>query len=120
MSDRKLVVQVAGYADSDARERAELAWGLQEQLRKLDVEDVSPPTGDAPGGAKGSAFDWAQLVVTLAGSLPPVVTAVRAWLGHHAGVSIALEIDGDRIELSDASPSERRALFDAWMTRHGG
>ena len=59
------------------------------------------------------------MVVTLAGSLPPLVAAVRAWLGRHPEASIELEIDGDRLMLSEPSASERRELIGTWMKRHG-
>jgi hypothetical protein len=120
VEDQQLKVHVGGYADSDIQERAELAWSLHEELRGLDIEDVWRSPLEAPRGAKGSAFDWAELVVTLAGSLPPFVAAIRAWLGRHPGAAISLEIDGDRLELSDASVSERRELIETWMQRHGG
>jgi hypothetical protein len=114
-------LHVAGYADGDAEERAELAWRLEQELRELDVEDVSHAGAEeAPPGAKGSAVEWAQLVITFAGSLPPLVTALRSWLGRHPGSSITLEIDGDRLTLSDPSSSERSELIAAWMGRHGG
>jgi hypothetical protein len=117
---RQISVHVAGYEDSDREERAELAWGLSEELRALDVEDVSRPAGQPQIGTKGSALEWAQLVVTLAGSLPPLVGAVRGWLGRHPGAAVSLEIDGDRLELTNVAADERRELIDAWMQRHGG
>jgi hypothetical protein len=111
---------VAGYADSDPEERAELAWHLEQELRELDVEDVTHTRAETPAGAKGNAVEWAQLAVAFAGSLPPLVAVLRSWLGGHPGVSITLEIDGDRLTLSDPSDSERRELVAAWLGRHGG
>lgn len=111
---------VVGYADSDPEERAELAWRLEEELRGLDVNDIRRPSGPPPAGAKGPALEWAQLVISLAGSLPPLMGALRGWLGRHRGASITVEVDGDRLTLSDASESERRELTAAWMARHGG
>jgi hypothetical protein len=113
-------LHVVGYADSDPAERADLAWRLQHELRPLDVEDVGPAAGQLPAGAKGSALEWAQLVVTLAGSLPPLVAALQGWLGRHPGASITAEIDGDRLTLSEPSASERREVIAAWVARHGG
>lgn len=113
-------IHVAGYADSDAQERAELAGRLEEELRQLDVEDISRPQLEPRDGAKGSAFEWAQLIVTFAGSLPALVSAVRGWLGRHPGSSVTLEIDGDRLTLEQASLQERRELIETWMKRHGG
>jgi hypothetical protein len=31
-----------------------------------------------------------------------------------------VEIGGDRLELTDASPAERRQLLDLWIRQHGG
>jgi hypothetical protein len=114
-------LHIAGYEDSDPEEQAELAWRLEEELRQLDdADDISHPQTTAPGGAKGSGLEWAQLVVDLAGSLPALVGAVRSWLRRHPGASITVEIDGDAVTLSDASASERRELIEAWLKRHGG
>jgi hypothetical protein len=116
---RVVRLHIAGYPDSDDQERAELSWRLEQELRELDVDDVSPPGAEVPEGAKGSVLEWTQLVVSFAGSLPPLVAAVRAWLGRHEGASITIEIDGDRLTLSDASARERSEFIDAWMARHG-
>ena len=70
---------VAGFRDSDPEEQAELAWGLQGELSSLDVESFTRAHAEAPPGAKGAALDWAQLVVSLAGTLPALVAAVRSW-----------------------------------------
>jgi hypothetical protein len=113
-------LHVAGYADSDAQERGELAFRLQEELGELDLEDVSRPSGRLPEGAKGTAVEWAELVVSLAGTLPPLMAALRAWLGRHPGAEITLEVDGDRLTLSDATAGERCELLESWMARHAG
>lgn len=113
-------LEVAGYEDSDAEERAKLTASLRDELRAIDVEDVSHPAADPQSGAKGTAFEWAQLVVTLGGSLPAVIGALRAWLGRHEGASVTLEINGDRLTLSNPSAREREELIAAWMARHAG
>lgn len=118
MEQRELNVHVAGYPDSDAHERAALARGLQKELLRLDVERISRPSRPSPAGAKGSALEWAQLAVTFAGALPPLVAVVRGWLARHPGASITLEIDGDRLELAELPPSELREEVAAWMKRH--
>jgi hypothetical protein len=120
VTQQTIRISVDGYPDSDAQERAELAWRLEEDLRRLDVEDISRPRSEQPGGAKGSALEWAQLIVTLAGSLPPLVSAARGWVDRHPGASITLEIDGDRLTLDQPSADERRELIDTWIRRHDG
>ena len=112
-------LRVAGFPDSDPEERAELAWRLQDELSSLDVEDVTRATRASPAGAKGVALEWAQLVVTLAGTLPALVAAVRSWAERHPGAEVTLEVDGDRVMLSDASAEDRQRLVSAWLRRHG-
>jgi hypothetical protein len=117
---REVRLQVVGYPDSDRDERAELAWRLQEELRGLDIHEVSRPSTRPPPGAKGAALDWAELIVTLSGSLPLLITAVRSWSDRHPNASVSLEIDGDQLTVNDASSSEARELIDLWLKRHGG
>ena len=112
-------MRVAGFPDSDPEEQAELAWRLQEDLSSLDVEDVTRTSTDPPAGAKGAGLEWAQLVVTLGGTLPALVAAVRGWAERHPGAEVTLELDGDCVTLSDASPEERQRLLSAWLRRHG-
>ncbi len=111
-------MHVDGFSDSDPEERAELAWRLQEDLIEADVGSVSRPPAPAPAGAKGPTLEWAQLLVTLVGALPGLVAAVRGWHNRHADASVTLEIDGDRVTLSDGSSREGRELLAAWLQRH--
>lgn len=112
-------MHVGGFPDSDPEEQAELAWRLQDDLVASDVGNVSRPPAPEPEGAKGAALEWAQLTVTLAGSLPALVAAVRGWRDRHPRASVTLEIDGDRVTLSDGSSREGRALLEAWVQHHG-
>jgi hypothetical protein len=112
-------LHVAGYPDSDAEERAGLAAGLRDEIAD-GVEDVSHPSLQPPPGAKGSALEWAQLLVTMVGTLPPLVVAVRGWLARHEGAAVTVEIDGDTLTLGNASDAEQRRLVEAFLARHGG
>jgi hypothetical protein len=116
----QLRVQVQGLADSDDEERAELASRLRDEMLEQGVEEVAHPEAHTPQGAKGAAFEWAQLVVGLAGSLGPLLTALRGWIGRHPDAAITLEIDGDTITLDKASPADRQRLVEAFLARHGG
>jgi hypothetical protein len=115
----QLRVQVQGLPDSDDEERAELTSRLREEMIEQGVEEVAHPDASAPGGAKGAAFEWAQLVVGLAGSIGPLLSALRGWLGRHPDAGITLEIDGDTITLDKASPADRARLVEAFLARHG-
>jgi len=111
-------LHIEGYPDSDDEERAELAWRLGQDLSDLDIDEVRRPAADAPAGAKGSTLEWAQLIVTLAGTLPSLVMAVQAWTERHRGASVTLDIGGDRLTLDNLSADERRALVQEWLDRH--
>jgi len=112
-------VHVDGFPDSDPEERAELAWRLRDDLIASEIGSVSQARTVAPAGAKGVALEWAQLLVTLAGTVPGLVAVVRGWQVRHPHSSVTLEIDGDRVTLSDGSSAEGRALLEAWLQRHG-
>ena len=111
-------LHVAGYPDSDDADRADLATRLRGDLLAHDV-DVAHPQAQAPPGAKGAAVEWAQLVVTLAGTVPGMIAALQGWLARHPRAAVSLEIDGDTLTLDEASPAERRRLVETFLARHG-
>jgi hypothetical protein len=113
-------LQVVGFPDSDDEERADLAWRLREEMLDRGVDDVSHPSIPAPAGAKGGAVEWAQLVVTLVGTVPPMIMALQAWLGRHPKAAVTLEIDGDKLTLENASDADQRRLVETFLARHGG
>jgi hypothetical protein len=115
----QLRLQVAGYADSDDEERAELTSRLQADLAANDVEVVRP-RADAPPGAKGTGLDWAQLVATFAGTMPGMFAALQGWLNRHPRASVSLEIERDTLTLEEASPADQRRLVETFLARHGG
>ncbi len=110
-------VHVGGYADSDDEERAELASRLRTDLQAHDLE-VSYPDAQPPPGAKGGAYEWAELAVTVAGSMQGMTAGVQGWLGRHKGATVSLEIDGDKLTLEDASPADQRRLLETFLARH--
>jgi len=113
-------ISVIGLEGTDGHERADLASDLRDHLLTEDVVDeVQHPPVPAPDGGKGTFFEWTQLVVTLAGSLPALITAIRAWQTQSSGASVSVSIDGDEVTLTDATPAERTALVNAWLRRHG-
>ena len=113
-------MHVAGYADSDAEERADLAAGLRKELADGVADDVSHPSIRPPPGAKGAGLEWAQLLVTMAGTVPPLIMAVQGWLGRHRGAAVTVEIGGDTLTLGEGAEAEQRQLVEAFLNRHGG
>ena len=73
----------------------------------------------AAAGAKGTGLEWVQLVRRLAGTLGPLLAALRGWIGRHPDAAVTLQIDGDKLTLDEASPADRRRMIEAFLARHG-
>jgi hypothetical protein len=111
--------------DADAERLDALTGYLRGELLQLDVGDVSAlRAGVPPPGAR--ALDVAAiggLLVTLGGSadgLRSVVSAVREWLRRGDGTRrmVRLELDGDALELSEASAADQERLIALFVGRH--
>jgi hypothetical protein len=123
MGDR-LRVQLSEEG-ADAERLDTLTGYLRGELLQLDVGDVvALRAGAPPPGAR--ALDVAAiggLLVTLGGSvdgLRSVVSAVRQWLRHGDGTlrMVRLELDGDALELSQASAADQERLIGLFVGRH--
>jgi hypothetical protein len=115
---KQLHIAVRGDADSDDERRAELTARLRSELQAHGI-DADRPVTTAPDGAKGNSLEWAQLVVTLSGTLPVAVSAIRGWLGRHDDTQISVSIDGDEITVHNPTDEEQAELLRAWTERHG-
>ncbi len=113
----EIQLHVAGD-EGDTEASAQLSSRLRDELLELDVDDVTRPSAVAPDGAKGDALAWAQLVVTLSGSLPALIGVIRSWRGRQRGATVTIEHAGDKLVLSDATPEEQSALVESWLARH--
>ena len=111
-ADAERLAVVTGYL------RAEL-------LQVVDVEEVSAlPAGEPPPGARvfGVATVGA-LLITLGQSvegLRSVVSVIREWLGRREGTgrAVRLALDGDALELSQASAADQERLIELFIRRH--
>jgi hypothetical protein len=120
---RRMTVVLDGGFDTDAPELAELTGQLRRQLLELDVETVElVRSTDVPEGAKPlDAVSIGALVVTAGpGLLKTVVGLVGKWLARRPVRGARLTIDGDTIELSDATAAEQQQLIAAFVDRHSG
>ena len=110
---------------ADAERLAVLTGYLRAELLRLDVEDVTAPkAGEAPPGARvvGVAAVGALLVALgqSAEGLRSVVSAIRDWLRRGGGTQrmVRLELDGDALELSEASAADQERLIELFVSRH--
>lgn len=110
---------------ADAERLDTLTRYLRQELLQLDVEDVTAlRAGEPPPGAR--AFDLMavnELMVYLgptAEGLRTVVSAIRKWLGRGSGVrrTVRMELDGDVLELSEATEADLDRLIALFVDRN--
>jgi hypothetical protein len=121
--DHEVLVQV-DEAGADPERVDAVTRLLRAELVQLDVEDVSAVRGGpAPEGSR--AFDVIAaggLLVSLGSSqmLRSLVSTVRGWLTRSpaGGRTVRIEVDGDVLELSDASREDQQRLVEMFLDRH--
>jgi hypothetical protein len=122
--DGELRLQLAEEG-ADAERLAALTGYLRSELVQLDVEDVTAlPAGDPPPGSRvfGVATVGALLIALgqSAEGLRSVVSVIRDWLRRGEGTqrTVRLELDGDELELSQASTADQERLIELFVSRH--
>jgi hypothetical protein len=110
---------------ADVERLDELTGFLRHELLQLEVEDVlKPSASEPPPGARGlNATAVGGLLVSLSSAaegLAAVISAVKAWLtrGVAPHRNVRLEIDGDVLELSDATALDQDRLIGLFIGRH--
>ncbi|WP_152521119.1 effector-associated constant component EACC1 [Nocardiopsis ganjiahuensis] len=112
--------------DASTDQLDEMARQLRRELLQLDVHDVAPSQGgQAPPGARGWGMaEVGALLVTLnqsATALSSVIDIVRGWRARcRERPTIRLVIDGDVLEISEASPEQAARSFELFVGRHSG
>jgi hypothetical protein len=110
---------------ADAERLDTLTRFLRQELLQLDVDDVTAlQVGEPPPGTR--AFDVVAvggLLVTVghsAEALRAVVFAISNWLkrGEGSRRAVRLQLGGDVLELSDATPSDQERLVELFVSRH--
>lgn len=110
---------------ADAERLETLTRFLRQELLQLDVEDVTTlRAGEPRPGAR--AFDLMavnELLVFLgptAEGLRAVVSTIRKWLARGSGVrrTVRLELDGDVLELSEATEADQDRLIGLFVSRN--
>ncbi|SNR32426.1 effector-associated constant component EACC1 [Blastococcus mobilis] len=120
----ELTVVLQPDPSTDAEDRERLGRQLRNELRELDVDEVTPVAGaPAPDGAKsGAAASLTEWLVTLSsggGVFVTVIATIREWLSRRDGAhKVTVTIDGDTLELSHATPVERADLIETFVRRH--
>ncbi len=109
---------------TDPEDRERLGRQRRNELRDLDVDEVSTVEGEAPpeGSKSGTATALTEWLVTLSsggGVFVTVIATIRDWLSRRGGAhKISVTIDGDTLELDAATPVERAELIETFVRRH--
>lgn len=112
---------------ADAERVDDLTRRLRAELLELDVEDVKPVSaGPPPPGAR--AVELAAIGSLLVGlgsstsALHQVMSVIRDWWGRGRDTrpSLRLTLDGDVLEIGEASPEQVTRAFDVFVRRHAG
>jgi hypothetical protein len=109
---------------AEAERLDDLAGLLRRELLQLDVDDVTRlPAGAAPPASRAvDASAVGGLLVSLghaAGRLKAVIQAVERWLARgQQPRTVRVEIDGEVLELSNASAADQSHLVELFITRH--
>ncbi len=110
--------------DSEAGER--LTRQLRAELAELDIESADLAAGGiAPDRAKGTdPVTVGAIIVALSASggvFTTLLETVRDWLSRHGRRHrISVTINGDTLELEQATAGQQQELVDAYLRRHGG
>jgi hypothetical protein len=109
---------------TDPEDVERLGRQLRNELRALDVDDVAVlDGGPLPDGAKsGAAASLTEWLITLSaggGVFVTVIGTLKDWLSRRgAAHKLTITIDGDTVELSNATQAERAELIETFVRRH--
>ena len=126
MTDRptRVLLRIATDPETDEQEMEEFWRRLRQELAELDVDAVDQVRGgEAPAGAKGDSVTLGMLLVTLAASggvLTTLISTVQSWLTRQKRHAVTLEIEGDKLVITNASSEQQQRLIDAFLSRHKG
>ncbi|MDN3295076.1 hypothetical protein QWM81_13635 [Streptomyces ficellus] len=111
--------------EADPDRLHEMTEYLRQDLLQLDVDDVTPlSSGDVPPDARAmGVVEIGALLVSLGQSatvLRQVVVTVHNWWSRcrESRPSMRLTMDGDVLEISEATPDQVANAFELFITRH--
>ena len=121
----KVVLAVSSGPDSDDEEVERSTRQLRTELIELDVDSVALARSEMPvpeGTKAADPVTVGAIIVALSaanGVLTSLVGLLEDWLGRHsADHKITVIIDGDTLELDDATTTQQMALVTHFLERH--
>jgi hypothetical protein len=120
----ELLLRVAEEG-ADTERLAALAGYLRAELLQLPLDNVvTVSSAELPPLAKGTGSTAVSALLVALGQsaegLRALVSAVGEWLrrGQGTGRTVRLELDGDTLELSQASKADQERLVELFVSRH--
>lgn len=117
----QLKLQIDKREEDDAEEMEDLSRSLRDDLSNLDVvKEVTLATENPPSGSKAlDGVALGSMIVDFAtgGAVKQVAETVQMWIKRNENRSIALEMDGDKIDVKGASGKDQQKIIDAWVMR---
>jgi hypothetical protein len=106
--------------DADASDVEAATVGLRAELLQLDIDEVARPTSGAVEGTRavGAAILGALLLGFGRDVVGSVVRSIEAWTARDRRRSVKITVDGDCIELSNASNEDQHRALEAFLVRH--
>jgi hypothetical protein len=116
-----LSLEIGLEPDADAAELDHATSQLRQELLELDVDRVDLPAGEpAPEGTRGieAAALGTLLVGAGRGAIGPILQTISSWVARRSSRSVKITIDGDSLELTNASHEDQRRLVESFLARH--
>lgn len=121
-----VLITLAPDPDAEPEDVERLSRQVFSMLNGLEIESLEPArSANPPAGSKaGEFFELGSWIMTLSaggGVFAEVIGALRDWLGRQPPENrITVTIDGNTLELSNASAREQKDLVEAFIRRHSG
>jgi hypothetical protein len=119
--DVSMRLEVALDTDADAAEFEDETALLRSEILELDVASVQRPSGGpAPEGTRAGEVAVVGTLLVGAGKemIVPLIRAIEAWVTRRRVRSVKLTLEGDSIEVSNASSDDQRRMIEAFISRH--
>ena len=118
----ELTVTIDG-SDLEDQELNAITLQLRRQILELDVDAVSLARSSAiPLGSKpADALSLGALVVTIASTpslMKGVIETIQVWIRDRRVRSAAVDINGDRLELTGLTRKDQSRLVEEFVSRH--
>jgi hypothetical protein len=117
----QLKVHIKTRKEDDRKEIDSLSRSLQDDLSRLDVDEVhllfERPPPDSKG-LEGVAIGSLIVDVVSGKAIEQIAQTIQKWIERNENRSIILETaDGDKIDVKGISSKDQRKIIDAWIMR---